>query len=81
MGSDHETMHDRRGKPSHGQDQKFNVLHFICETAHNLFCYSDSARISRDIDGSCSVIARDAMYRTRFFPVCISAGSSAAALA
>jgi hypothetical protein len=31
--ADHETMHDRRGKPSHGQAQKFNVLHFICETA------------------------------------------------
>jgi hypothetical protein len=22
-----------RGKPGHGQAQKFNVLHFICETA------------------------------------------------
>jgi hypothetical protein len=32
-GADQETMHDRRGKPSYGQAQKFNVLHFICETA------------------------------------------------
>jgi hypothetical protein len=33
-GADQETMHDRRGKPSYGQAQKFNVLHFICETAN-----------------------------------------------
>ena len=29
----HETMNDRRGRPSYRRAQEFNVLHFICETA------------------------------------------------
>jgi hypothetical protein len=35
-------MHDRRGKPSRHRTQKFNVLHFICETAGVLLFRQDS---------------------------------------
>jgi len=48
----HETMNDRRGRPSYRRAQEFNVLHFICETASYSHHISDYAAglIGRDLN-------------------------------